>query len=145
MKKSILLLLLITILNGCCFSQIGTQFYFATDSCDFYLPDYFQDIVVSDNCCLDYFIQTPPSGQKLIPGEDMTVTIEAGDCYGNTRSMSFDVVIIDTIPPSFHYDSTLFLPTGMYQNNIRTYHFYTVIDSASIDSLGNYTMTHYYK
>lgn len=137
MKK--LFVILSIALSGCCVAQIGPQYYFATDSCEFYLPDYSKSIEVRDNCCVEQFIQEPTSGVKLIPGQDITVKLTGMDCSGNTTSMQFDVIVIDTIPPTFYYDSTLFIPTGMYQNETRTWHFYTVIDTIP------QVMTHYYK
>ena len=94
-----------------------------------------------DNCCVEQIVQEPTSGVKLIPGQDITVKLTGMDCAGNTTSMQFDVILIDTIPPTFYYDSTLFRPTGMYQNEIRTYHFYTIIDTIQDSQV----MTHYYK
>ena len=140
MKKLFVILSIAISLSSCCVAQIGPQYFFATDSCEFYLPDY-SIIEVRDNCCVEQFTQDPPSGMMLTPGEDIIVTLIGTDCSGNTTSMQFPVIVIDTIPPTFYYDSTLFLPTGMYQNEIRTYHFYTVIDTIQDPQV----MTHYYK
>ena len=126
----ILVLLIILLLSSCCtIGQIPTQFYFANDSCTFHISDYTEAIEARDNCCIDYYRQTPTPGSILIPGVDTRVTIEAADCYGNYSSMSFDVVIIDTIPPTFYYDSAQFIPTGHYQTDSITYSLYTVIDT----------------
>jgi len=136
--KKLLFLLAIVFLYGCeCISQIPTQYYFANDSCTFYLPDYSQDIVVLDNCCVDEnsFYQEPNSGTQLFPGTDVTVRIVGMDCAGNTIQMTFDVVVIDNVPPTFYYDSTKFAPLGMYQNENRTWHFWTdsKIDTTKTD------------
>jgi hypothetical protein len=85
---------------------------------------------------MDTFIQDPPPGQRLFPGEDVTVTILAADCSGNKSWMKFDVITVDTIPPSFWYDSTQFIPLGSYQDSINSWLLYCVIDSSSIDTLG---------
>ena len=129
----------------CSIGQIPTQFYFATDSCDFYLPDYSQVIQVNDNCCVEGFIQTPHSGTQLISGNDIRVTITALDCSGNQTSMSFDVIVIDTIPPTFFYDSTQFLPVGQYQNDERIFKLYITQDTTQIDDFGNSAITMYYR
>lgn len=123
----LVILLLLFLMNGCCIAQIPTQYYFATDSCEFYLPDYSKIIEVRDNCCVDStsFVQVPNSGMLLVPGTEVEVTIYAQDCYGNGTSMSFDVVIIDKTPPTFHFDSTKLAPLGQYQNDTRTWHFWT--------------------
>jgi len=120
-----ILILLMAVMN--LNAQIGTQFYLANDSCEFYLPDYSQAIEVRDNCCLDstYFMQTPNSGTVLRVGEDVTVTLMARDCSGNVASMQFDVVVIDNVPPKFYYDTAQFAPLGMYQNEERVYKFWT--------------------
>jgi hypothetical protein len=125
-----IIIILLAIMNSCCIAQIPTQYYLATDSCEFYLPDYTKVIEVRDNCCVDTasFYQVPNSGVLLTPGDEVQVTIYAKDCYGNKASMSFDVVIVDKIPPTFHYDSTLFTPLGHYQNENRTWHFWTDAD-----------------
>ena len=102
-------IIIITALTSCtCLAQMHTQFYFANDSCEFYLPDYSQAVEVRDNCCVDStgFYQTPPSGTRLSPGNDIVVTLHGRDCAGNTISMQFDVVVIDNVPPYFWYDST---------------------------------------
>lgn len=85
------------------------------------------------------------SGQKLVPGEDIKVYLQATDCSGNKKSMQFDVVLIDTLPPTFFYDSSLFFPAGMYQNEYRTYLLYFTVDSSEIDEWGNYPTTLAYR
>jgi len=128
--------LIALLMAGCtCMSQIPTQFYFVNDSCEYYLPDYTEAIEVRENCCIDTFYQTPEPGQKLIPGNDIIVRVVAIDCSGNTSSMQFDVITVDTIPPSFWYDSTAFIPIGMYQDSARSWLLYCKIDSSSFDSL----------
>lgn len=144
--KRLLFLFLAVALVGCdCFPQIPNQFYFANDSCEFYLPDYSQVIEVRDNCCVEGFVQVPHSGTRLIPGHDITVTLTAIDCAGNTSTMTFDVIVIDKIPPTFYYDSTQFLPMGQYQNEERIFKLYVTLDSSSVDTLGVFDYQTYYK
>jgi len=144
MKKLFLIFAAGILLNSCCISQIPTQYYFATDSCNFYLPDYSQAVEVRDNCCVDSlgFTQIPNSGTLLIPGQDVTVTLIGRDCYGNTASMQFDVVVIDKVPPTFHYDSTQFLPMGQYQNENRTWHFWTEAEPDTTQDLPQVYYSH---
>jgi hypothetical protein len=122
--------LLFILLGGIVNAQIGTQIYFATDSCEFYIPDYSEAVWVEDNCCdSTAFIQVPNSGTLLHPGDEVQITLYARDCYDNQSSMSFDLIVIDKVPPTFYYDSTTFAPLGQYQNDVRTWHFWTNIDS----------------
>lgn len=125
------MILVALLTTGCCMTQIPTQYYFATDSCTFYLPDYSQVVEIRDNCCVTDtgFVQIPNSGTLLTPGTEVTVTLIATDCYGNTSQMTFDVVIIDNVPPEFIYDSTLLAPLGQFQNDNRTWHFWTNINA----------------
>ena len=140
MKKLLLITLVLVIMTGCCFTQIPTQLFFAgIDSCEFYLPDYTQAVQMRDNCCVEQIVQEPTSGVRLIPGQDLTVTLTGMDCSGNTTSMQFDVIVIDTIPPEFIYlDSTVLIPSGMYQNDVRTFHLYTVIDTIEYGKMNHY-------
>lgn len=133
-------------INSCC-AQIPTQYYFANDSCEFYLPDYSQAVEVRDNCCVDSmgFYQTPHSGTKLFAGHDVTVTLHGADCSGNKISMQFDVIVIDTVPPTFFYDSTQFLPVGQYQNEERIFKLYFTQDTTVEDDFGNNPITQYYR
>jgi hypothetical protein len=90
------------------------------------------------------FVQTPTSGTKLEVGNDITVRLEAIDYGGNAISMQFDVILIDEMPPEFHISPELLIPTGMYQNENRTYHFYTYIDTIYRDEYGNFTKMYHY-
>lgn len=135
MRNLLLTCITLLLFSGCCISQIPTQYYFLNDSGFFYLPDYTKIIEVKDNCEVISFYQTPTSGTQIICGNDIQVSIIATDWTGNTITMSFDVIGIDNLPPTFYYDSTDFLPTGMYQNKYRTYHFYTFIKPDSTFNL----------
>lgn len=121
-----LLTALLILIGGIATAQIGTQWYLANDSCQFYVPDYSQAVFIQDNCCdSSTFIQVPNSGTLLNVGDEVKVTLYAIDCNNNQRSMSFDIVVIDNVPPEFYYDSTLFTSLGQYQNDVRTWHFWT--------------------
>ena len=132
-------------LTGCCtLAQIPTQFYMANDSCTFYLPDYTQIVTVSDNCEVMQYIQTPTSGTKLQAGSDIIVNLRVEDYTGNVSSIQFDVVLIDQMPPKFHIPDTLLTPTGMWQNAIRTYHFYTYVQDTGT-ATNRAKMYHFYE
>jgi hypothetical protein len=140
-------ILLLMVMSISCLAQIPTQFYLANDSCNFVLPDYSQAVQVLDNCCVDSngFYQTPHSGTLLFPGYDITVTLVGRDCAGNSVQMTFDVVVIDEVPPTFFYDSTQFLPMGMYQNEDRIFKLYITLDSSNLDNNGNPDYLTYYR
>lgn len=106
MKKTLLVLLVAVAATSCCLTQIPNQYYYASDSCDFFLPDYSEIVEVGDNCCVDTMLQDPEPGTKLTPAEDITVTLTALDCAGNDKVMMFDVIVVDTIPPYFIIDTT---------------------------------------
>ena len=147
MRRFLLLLLVGIISTSFCLAQIQTQFYLANDSCNFVLPDYSQAVQVLDNCCVDSngFYQTPHSGTLLFPGYDITVTLAGRDCAGNSVQMTFDVVVIDEVPPTFFYDSTQFLPMGMYQNEENIFKLYVTLDSTNLDDDGNPDYLTYYR
>ena len=61
------------------------------------LPDYFTKVVVSDNCGIDYMVQSPSAG--FIVTSNMSVVnvmLRARDMFNNENSVSFNVIIIDT-------------------------------------------------
>jgi hypothetical protein len=121
-------------------AQISTQFYLANDSCTFYLLDYTEIVTVSDNCEVMAYVQTPEPGTRLQAGSDIIVTLEVEDYSGNISNMQFDVVLIDEMPPKFHIPDTLLIPTGQWQNAIRTYHFYTYVEDSAAQK-----MVHFYE
>jgi hypothetical protein len=97
MKKLLTLLTIAFLVTGCCFSQLPTQYAYVDENCTAVLPDFTGMVVVSDNCGIANILQIPA------PGDPITVTtqvfIQAIDETGNERSMSFDVVLLDTIAP----------------------------------------------
>jgi len=138
MKKSILFLIIVASLSGCCYcqliNQLPDQVYFVDDSCQYYLPDYTEVISVSDNCGISYFYQFPESGSVLQLGDVTEVSIVAGDISGNERTIKFNVFLVDTIPPEFHVDTVLFNSLSQYQNEYQTWHLYNWI-TANGDTL----------
>jgi hypothetical protein len=98
------------------------------------MPDYTKAITPIDNCQIDYFYQYPESGFMLQEGVVHEVSIVAGDVTGNERTIKFNVILVDTIPPVFQIDTILFNSVAQYQNEHRTWHLYNWI-TASGDTL----------
>lgn len=90
--------------NACCFSQLPTQYAYLDDSCIAVLGDYTGMVVASDNCDVPIINQYPPPGDTILV--TTVVEISATDVTGNSRTMTFDVVLIDTIAPTIQMDST---------------------------------------
>jgi len=115
-------------LSGCCYAQLMNmlpdQIYYANDSCEYYLPDYTSVVEAVDNCEVEYFYQYPESGTVLTVGTVTEVRMVAGDASGNERTLRFNVVVVDTLPPVFNVDTVLLNSLGQYQNEYRTWHLY---------------------
>jgi len=126
MKKLIVLLVIAMLMTSCCkgqlISMLPDQIYYADDSCTYYLPDYSSAIVPTDNCDVTYFYQFPASGALLLVGDVTEVSVVAGDASGNEHTIRFNVMLVDTIPPSFMVDTLLFNSLAHYQNETRTFH-----------------------
>ena len=91
-------------LTSCCFSQLPTQYAYLDDSCNAVLPDFTGMVVAYDNCDVPIINQYPPPGDTILV--TTVVEISATDAVGNSRSMSFDVVLLDTIAPTIQMDTT---------------------------------------
>ena len=126
MKKLIVLLVIAMLMTSCCkgqlISMLPDQIYYADDSCTYYLPDYSSAIVPTDNCDVTYFYQFPASGALLLVGDVTEVSVVAGDATGNEHTIRFNVMLVDTIPPSFMVDTLLFNSLAHYQNEVRSFH-----------------------
>jgi len=126
MKKLIGLLVIAMLMTSCCkgqlISMLPDQIYYADDSCTYYLPDYSSAIVPTDNCDVTYFYQFPASGALLLVGDVTEVSVVAGDATGNEHTIRFNVMLVDTIPPSFMVDTLLFNSLAHYQNEVRSFH-----------------------
>jgi len=98
MKKAFLILAVILSLTGCCLSQVSTQYVYVDSTCTAILPDYTGIVIVHDNCEVANLTQLPSPGQSIIT--TTVVEIVAVDVAGNESSVMFDVVLLDTIPPT---------------------------------------------
>ena len=97
--KRLALFALAVILYGCgCLAQIPNQFVFVDSNCVATLPDYSDLVVATDNCELAGITQIPAPSVQI---ENTTmVEMLASDVSGNTSSVFFNVILMDTIPPS---------------------------------------------
>lgn len=96
MKRSVLIVWAI-FLAGCCMSQLPTQYAYVDENCNAFLPDYRDMVFVSDNCNVQGISQFPLPGDPI--STTTQVSIRATDEQGNDRVMSFEVILLDTIPP----------------------------------------------
>ena len=100
MKK--LLLLLLIVLSGCkcLMSQLPPQFVYVGEDCTALLPNYVEQVTVTDNCGLKSIVQTPAVGYALTAtNQSVEVTIRATDLFGNFSEIRFVVTAVDTIKP----------------------------------------------
>jgi hypothetical protein len=110
MKKLTILFSVLFFLSGCScmLGQIPAQYIFVGENCSAVLPSYLDRVTATDNCVLASLIQTPAAGTVLTSAMMVNrVEIKATDNSGNSSSVSFDVVLIDTIPPVLTVDSVL--------------------------------------
>jgi len=97
--KKFLQFLAFGILYGCtCLGQLPTQYVYVDENCNAVLPDYSQLVMVQDNCNNPSLYQAPEPGTIIT--ETTNVEMKAVDVYGNHSEMYFDVVLLDTIPPT---------------------------------------------
>ena len=108
MKRS-LLFLVVAVLTACtCLPQIPTQYVYVGNDCEASLPDYRNQVTVSDNCAVNSFTQTPLPGFVLnVAIPNVTVVLEAIDNDGNISTAAFDVELLDTISPTITPHETL--------------------------------------
>lgn len=81
----------------------GPKTEYVNASCQSILGNYINDISVSDNCTSSPSIsvaQNPPPGSTITGNGIHLVTISANDNIGNMSQCTFNVTLIDTIPPS---------------------------------------------
>jgi hypothetical protein len=115
MKKIIILLSLVILISCNCISQLPNQFIYTGQSCTAFLPDYTKVVTVSDNCEIISFIQTPVPGTILNKNNlQVNVILKAIDNSGNESQSNFNVILLDTLSPVFHY------PDSMLTYNINT-------------------------
>ena len=108
MKKTILLIGFFILIGCTCLPQIPTQTVYADENCEAVLPNYLQYFDIKDNCRGAVLTQDPLPGFKLTADNPYKqVTILATDISGNTDKETFDVILLDTIPPEIIIDTAL--------------------------------------
>lgn len=108
MKRLLGFLLLVTLIGCTCLAQVPTQTVYADETCEAALPDYTLLVSVSDNCDVLSYTQTPVAGTLLtITNPLVNVLLEVTDVGGNVSQTTFDVVLLDTIPPVFNFPAEM--------------------------------------
>ena len=126
-------------MTSCCFSQLPTQYAYIDDSCTAVLDDYTGMVIARDNCDVPIITQLPSPGLEI--SSTTRVDIMATDYTGNSRSMSFDVVLIDTTPPTIQLNPDWEYTAQEMGDIYRTYYGWvqlnerTFIDSFQWDTL----------
>jgi hypothetical protein len=77
----------------------GDQMADVDVDCEFTLPDYTAEAVVSDNCDDDVSVTQSPLAGMTVTG-NTTVTLTATDDAGNSNACSFEVTVLDETAPS---------------------------------------------
>lgn len=104
--KRLFLFSVMAMLYGCMMiAQIPRQYVYVDENCEATLPDYSYLVVVQDNCGAYELFQTPTPGTIIT--ESITVIFLARDIVGNEATESFEVTILDTIPPHIYFNDTI--------------------------------------
>ena len=94
-----------------CLPQLPDQTIYLDDSCQVELPDYRPLVKVQDNCDIVYLEQEPVPGTIFDYVGVIGAKITAIDLSGNVDSASFNVFLIDTIPPKIILDTNVVVYT----------------------------------
>lgn len=103
MKKLLIFNAFLTLLSCTCLPQIPTQVLYVDQGCTVTIPDYTAMFLITDNCTNHTILQYPVIGSVLQDPEQFSVDIVARDAYGNTDAVTFNVQVIDTVPPVMQY------------------------------------------
>ncbi|NNC82988.1 MAG: HYR domain-containing protein, partial [Flavobacteriales bacterium] len=83
--------------------QLENDTMLVSDVCTYILPNYMDSVVVSDNCTPDEFVnlsQFPVPGTALaLEDSPHLITLFASDQNGQSSSMNFWIVLLDSIAP----------------------------------------------
>ena len=85
------------LITGCCFSQLPTQYAYVDENCIAVVPDFTTMVIATDNCGITAISQVPAPGVPITV--TTIVTLQATDETGNQKSMTFDMILMDTIAP----------------------------------------------
>ena len=105
MKRLFILCALALLMSCVCLPQLPTQTIYVDSTCSVVLPDYRQLVTALDNCDLVSLEQDPEPGTVLNYSGILDVTMTASDISGNVTEASFEVLMVDTIPPEIIIDS----------------------------------------
>lgn len=99
--KRIIGFLAIAALAACtCLSQIPDQPVYVDQNCEAVMPNFIPDIIAADNCDPSTVLVQSPAAGSIVSQSVTPVTVTATDNSGNSASISFNVIQVDTIPPS---------------------------------------------
>lgn len=98
--KRLIFFLSLVILVGCnCLAQsVNDQLLNVDENCTSVVPDYTDDVDVVDNCPDGTVVTQSPEPNSLI-SSSQTCTITATDAAGNVSTLTFNLILNDTIPP----------------------------------------------
>lgn len=108
-RKLFFLFVFLGFLSCDCLTQIPTQVLYVDTACMITVPDYTVLFRIRDNCTNYVLVQFPPPGSTFVDQDNFSVDIMATDSYGNSSSVTFNVLVIDTIAPVLQYigDTTI--------------------------------------
>ena len=106
MKKLIGFLIMAVFVGCTCLGQLTTQYLYLDEDCLAQIPDYTIEVIATDNCDgVITITQFPAIGAYASVHFECTLT--ATDASGNTSNGTFQVMLIDTIPPSLAFSEVL--------------------------------------
>ena len=92
------------------FNCLADQIGYLGQNCDYSIPNFLDSIAFSDNCDTNLTLSQSPISGVLI-NLDTVITISATDAAGNTSICSFNLTLVDTIPPSITCPSNSIIGT----------------------------------
>jgi hypothetical protein len=81
--------------------------FYADTNCLFILPDFTNEVEITDNCDENPLLQQIPQAGSEISGNINTIIITGSDVSGNEISASFNLSVIDSIPPRLICSDTI--------------------------------------
>jgi len=81
--------------------------FYADTNCLFTLPDFTNEVMISDNCDENPVLQQIPQAGNEISGNINTIILAGSDLSGNEISASFNLSVIDSIPPRLICSDTI--------------------------------------
>ncbi len=80
------------------------QDVYVDDNCEYIIPDYRDEISITDNCEIAQITQSPEPGFVMStnnPSVSTSITIVAEDLSGNKSTCTFSLTAVDNTPPLF--------------------------------------------